>query len=286
MWIYSLFKILAIIMKNMSSKLSIVDFVRLSNSRLYVQNLNNLNIVKNKSDNYKMFLSDFFSMIFAVWIDQICNLDLLNASGRLLYIVNSSNIWLCGDLNKRIFSKFKNLKNKNDIDVFCIWKKAFNFFVENWYNVIWYIKDCNDFSDLNVLFDLLNNSFVNYSEIKLLSNTKNSVSVVDLYSFNKSQLIKFVSNFWLDSDFDSVSCWITVDQNTIKEFVLQLSQYIIYGAFLLNKVEELSIRKMLLKPINRGLIMRKIVLSFNEKRQTLLTQKIMELMAVKECAVA
>ena len=285
MWIYSLFKILIFIMKKVSSKASLIDFVWSCNSKLYSQNLSNLNIYSSKSDNFKLFLSDFFSMILNSWLNNLCNMNILSDNGKTLYIVNSSNIWLCGNLNKKLFDYFNGESDKNNIDIFCIWKKSFNFFVENWFNVIWYIKDCNEFSDLTLLFDFLNSSISNYSNVKLLFNTKNNATCMNLYSFNELELLKFVSDFWINCKIDSISNWISVDKNTLKELVMQFSQYIIYWAFLQNKVEELSIRKKLLKPVNRGLIMRKIVLSFNEKRQMLLTQKIIELMAVKECAM-
>jgi hypothetical protein len=63
--------------------------------------------------------------------------------------------------------------------------------------------------------------------------------------------------------------------------MVQLSQYIVYGAWLSTKNAEYSHCRVVSKLVAHNSFVKRCILSFNEKRQTLLTQKVMELMSLE-----
>jgi F0F1-type ATP synthase gamma subunit len=73
-----------------------------------------------------------------------------------------------------------------------------------------------------------------------------------------------------------------MDEDSFKKtMIIQLSQYIVYGAWLSTKVAEYTHCRAVSQRVSNNSFVRKCILSFNQNRQALLTQKVMELMSME-----
>lgn len=275
----------AIIMQDFKSKLEMVELLSMQSNLISNNSKRELARVRSQINNYKWFLSDFFEVLNCGWLyGSLFNTNLLPKNWKKLYIVLWSEKWCCWSMNNRIFSDVTKTLDSNS-DVFCIWKKSFDYFVDKWANIVWYLHNCDKSTDFDLLYKYLSDS-INlwiYSDIVLFFNSKHKKINLSLYSFSKEDLDMFVSQFGLN--LVDVKSENTVEllgwKDLIKEMFIQLSQHVIYGAWLQNRVEELWNRKSLFTNRKRVDVMRKIVLSFNQKRQMLLTQRVMELMSTE-----
>lgn len=275
-------------MQSIKSKLDTMELLSTEMCGMYSTSLKELKWIKSSIDNYSAFLSDFIEII-SCWYDFFSLLNLKNVvNWKKLHIVVSSEKWFCGPVNTHLFF---NILDDIDIntDVFCIWKKAFDYFVDKWVNVVWYIHWCSKITDFDILWKYLSNSIdLNlYSDVILSFNLRGKICNYNLYSLDRDDLKEYLSSFWLD--FDNIElmnrCNIIWNQEDLqKEVLIQLFWYIVYWAWLQNRVVEIRNRISLTKMRDNVNLMRKIVLSFNKTRQTLLTQKVSELMS-KELVV-
>ena len=125
--------------------------------------------------NYKSFMEDFF------WILRSANLDLFKngscvSNNKKLILVFSTDKWFCGNYNNKLFKNIYNeyCDDKSNVDVFCVWKKSFEFFAKKWFNIVWYLKLSDEFwlEDLSEIYDYLLSSISNstYWDVSLYLN--------------------------------------------------------------------------------------------------------------------
>ena len=109
-------------------------------------------------------MEDFLSIIWSVDVN-FFNLknDLL--SKRKLILVFSADKWFCWNYNNKLFKNIYSEYSDSmwDVDVFCIGKKSFEFFAKKWFNIVWYLKLSDDFSqdDLSEVYDYFVSSISN-----------------------------------------------------------------------------------------------------------------------------
>lgn len=245
---------------------------------------------------YQSFMWDFFSIIWSIWwwIFNVVRDD----SKKKLCLLFSSNKWLCWNCNDKLFKKvFLEFWNKKDkVDIFCIWKKSFEYFVKKWFNVVWYIKldDCFVQNDLSEVYDYVFSSISSdlYWEISVYSNFMRSKVSSKIMNYNvfpveQSSLWLFMNSIWLDlwllfENTQNVDVlWDSEEMKMVVE--KQLIQYMIYWVALQNKLAELSTRVSLIQNMkdSTDFIVKDLKLSFNKLYQSLLTREISNIMNLK-----
>lgn len=276
-------------MQTMRSRLDTIAQFSTEISTINNVALQNLKNTKIQTDNYWLFMSDFFDIIWNSWLfSWLENLDLLPKKWKKLCVVISCDTGFCLSLNKKLFSKVEKYVDA-DSDLFCIWKKSFNYFLDLWFNVVWCVNGCKKSADLEILNQYLSNS-VNlniYSEVVVFFNSNKWVSKFNLYSFLVDQLQWFMESFGIRCDFDKQkNVEYMMDEVSLKKIMMvQLSQYIVYWAWLSTKNAEYLHCRSISKMVAQNGFVKKCILSFNQNRQTLLTQKVLELMS-KECSMS
>ena len=266
-------------MQTARTKLNNIRWLNSEISTLYKKISAQLKDVKTQTSNYNVFMSDFFSIVSASWLSSsLFNSNILLAGTRKLCVVISCESGLCGSLNKSLFKNVIKSIDSNT-DVFCIWKRAFNFFVDAWFNVVWYIDNVSKSIDLQILDKYLLNSIDKnlYADVSVFFRSHNKNNKFNLYSLTQSDLK--LLDVALPADDMYSGLWVQVEEFVLRNMIIQLSQYMVYGAVLQSQINELSYCKniLILRWDNHNL--KKFVLSFNEKRQALLTQKVLELMS-------
>ncbi len=258
---------------------------------------------KEMTENYRDFMVDFLTILQTISkkVNIFEDLDNRKKTWKDLVIVVSSDKWLCWSLNsklfKKIFNKFE--ENKNNVDVFCIWKKSLEFFSRSWFNIVWDIelKDSFEEKDLEVLFAEIRYSFesLKYDNIFLPFNFFKSIMtqipmILQLYPLNKDSFSELMWEIDLSDDVLDNSNIIKKDvmlepweKELADELKKQLLQHMIYGAVLQNKTWEFASRMLAMKNAkdNSDSMIKNLLLSFNKARQWAITQEISEIVWAK-----
>ena len=281
-------------MKNIKTKLDSVSNMKQLFSSMELCDSEKLKKTEKQISRYKSFMEDFF------WILWSANFDLFQSSGwtsndKKLILVFSTDKWFSGNYNNNLF---KNIYNeycgcKSMVDVFCIWKKSFEFFAKKWFNIVWYLKLSDDFwlEDLSEAYDYFVSSVSNnvYWDVSvylnMYKNKINSKTVnYNIYPLEESSLNMFVSNFWINTVkfAEWASLWVELNQFKL-EMEKQLLQYMLYGAALQNKVAELKSRISSIQNIKSTseFVVKDLKLSFNRICQSLLTKEVSNIMELK-----
>lgn len=280
------------VMQDIKTKIGTISDVRDFSMRSLSLAKYDLSKFQSKLLNYKVFFWDVLDIV------QKSGVDLFSSkakkSWKELFVVFSTNVWFCGRLNSKLFDKVL-CDSKKDVDIFCVWKKALNFFSDRWFNVVWYLNsDSIDWIDsMDSLSNFVNSAVADekYKNIKMYFNVNWNPVGLSLYPFNKLDFEKVLKLMWILVDLSVCnSSEVIMDPELFMScFVGQLLQYMLYWAFLQNKISELLIRKKMFivrKNINPA---KNFMISLNMERQKLLTQKITEIMSLKmaleECAI-
>ncbi len=289
-------------MKQIKSKINSVSNIKKITKALEVVSTVKLQKIKEKTERYRDFMMDFLYIVYTVQnkINIFKSMWDVDPNKKKLIIVMSSDRGLCGSLNNKvfrhIFEKYQNEKDK--VCLFCVWKKAFEFFVRSGFDVVGYTKIWENLeeSSLNDLYSFLTDALDNrsYSEIKMYFNFfKNTITQIPLrfklFPLDKESFDTFVEN--LDIKMDQVKVdvgdkfMICEPNNEIMkdELKKQLLQHMIYWAALQNKAWEYAARMMAMKNAkdNSEEIIDYLKLSFNKARQTVITQEVSEIMGAK-----
>ena len=281
-------------MKNIKTKLDSVSNMKQLFSSMELCDSEKLKKTEKQISRYKSFMEDFF------WILWSANFDLFQSSGwtsndKKLILVFSTDKWFSGNYNNNLF---KNIYNeycgcKSMVDVFCIWKKSFEFFAKKWFNVVWYLKLSDEFwmQDLSEIYDYLVSSisnnvywdvsvYLNFYKSKINSNTVNYT----VYPLEEDSLSTFVNNFGINITGLSgwVSLWVESSQFKL-EMEKQLLQYMLYWVALQNKVAELKSRILAIQNMKNTseFVVKDLKLSFNRLCQSLLTREVSNIMELK-----
>ncbi len=289
-------------MKKIKTKIKSVSNMKQITKALEVVATVKLQKMKQQTENYRDFMAEFLKVMNVVRTKiDILNTNKLDPNGRRLIVVMSSDKGLCGNLNsklfKHIFQKYNDAKD--NVDVFCVWKKSFEFFARAWFNVVWHLNLWDDFveDDLSEVYNYIINwiSENKYAKIKVYFNYfKNTITQVPLrfkvYPIDQDSFDGFVQDIGLDLD-DVISdeleykdLIVEPDMKFFKQEMLrQFTQHMIYGAALQNKAGEFASRMLAMKNAkdNATDMIKDLKLSFNKVRQGLITQEVTEIMSAK-----
>jgi ATP synthase F1 gamma subunit len=244
--------------------------------------------------NYKSFMEDFFGILWSTNLNMFWN-SWCELNSKKLLLVFSTDKGFNWNYNNKLFKNIcsEYCNDKSNVDIFCIWKKAFEFFAKKWFNIVWYLKLSDEIclEDLSEVYDYLLSSISNnvYWDVSVYLNLyKNKISSKTLnytvYPLEEDALSTFVDNFWINimKCSEWVSLWIESDQFKV-EMGKQLLQYMLYWAALQNKVAELKSRISAIQNIknNSEFVVKDLKLSFNRLCQSLLTREVSNIMELK-----
>ena len=281
--------------KAIKSKIKSIWNIQKITSALEIVSTVKLQKLKEQTDNFKKYMIEFIYIINKVWYaSNIFSFVQNIKSERELIVVISTEKWLCWALNSKLFREIyeKTKDIKDNIDVFCVWKKALEFFSRSWYNIVWaeHIKDNFSEEDLNKTKAMVFKSIedLKYKKIKLYYNYfKNSMiqipSWLQIFPLNSSNVNDFFENIWLkiEEKNDNIQdIDIEHSEEDFYEFVYKKFVFdIIYGSLLQNKTWEHASRMIAMKNAkdNSIDIQKDLKITYNKQRQSAVTQEISEI---------
>lgn len=289
-------------LKNIKMQINSVSNTQKITKALEVVSKVRLQKIKQQTENYRAFMIEFLKLInFLRTKMNIFNTHKIDKTLKSLVVVVSTDKWLCGSMNSKIFKHiFQQYWSKKDkTDVFCVWKKWFEFLTRLGFSIKGYIgvKDSFLEDDLDGLYKFIMDGIDNnkYSEVKIYFNFyKNTITQVPLrfklFPIDQDTFDKFVENIWLNLDeiftqeLEYKDLIIEPDEKTFKRDILrQLTQHMIYGAVLLNKAWEFSSRMIAMESANDNAanLIKDLSLKYNKARQFVITQEVSEIIAAK-----
>ena len=221
--------------------------------------------------------------------------NLWDPNGKRLLIVVTWDKWLCWSINSRIFKSVENKygQAKHNVDIFVIGKKGMEYFVRNWWNVVWtaIISDGVHLAEINPISAFIKESLAQkkYSKIKVYFNyyinTMNQVFTrFKLYPLDEESFEAFLENIGLKMDLlesiDNKYLIVEPDVETFKfDFMQLIIRTIIFSAVLNNKTTEYAERMVAMKNAkdNCNDLLTQLNLLYNKTRQYKITQEINEI---------
>lgn len=281
-------------MKNIKTKLDSVSTIKQLFNSMELSDAEKLKRMEKQVSNYKSFMEDFFGILWSTNLNIFWN-GWCELNSKKLLLVFSTDKGFSWNYNNKLFKNIcsEYCNDKSNVDVFCIWKKAFEFFAKKWFNIVWYLKLSDEIclEDLSEVYDYLLSSISNnvYWDVSVYLNLyKNKISSKILnytvYPLEEDSLSTFVDNFWINimKFSEWVSLWIESNQFKV-EMEKQLLQYMLYWAALQNKVAELKSRISAIQNIknNSEFVVKDLKLSFNRLCQSLLAREVSNIMELK-----
>lgn len=281
-------------MKNIKTKLDSVSTMKQLFNSMELSDAEKLKRMEKQVSNYKSFMEDFFGILWSTNLNIFWN-GWCELNTKKLLLVFSTDKGFSWNYNNKLFKNIcsEYCDDKSNVDVFCIWKKAFEFFAKKWFNIVWYLKLSDEIclEDLSEVYDYLLSSISNnvYWDVSVYLNLyKNKISSKTLnytvYPLEEDSLSTFVDNFWINimKFSEWVSLWVESNQFKI-EMGKQLLQYMLYWAALQNKVAELKSRISAIHNIKNtsDFVVKDLKLSFNRLCQSLLTREVSSIMELK-----
>lgn len=281
-------------MKNIKTKLDSVSIIKQLFNSMELSDAEKLKRMEKQVSNYKSFMEDFFGILWSTNLNIFWN-GWCELNSKKLLLVFSTDKGFSWNYNNKLFKNIcsEYCNDKSNVDVFCIWKKAFEFFAKKWFNIVWYLKLSDEIclDDLSEVYDYLLSNISNnvYWDVSVYLNLyKNKISSKILnytvYPLEEDSLSTFVDNFWINimKFSEWVSLWIESNQFKV-EMEKQLLQYMLYWAALQNKVAELKSRISAIQNIknNSEFVVKDLKLSFNRLCQSLLAREVSNIMELK-----
>ena len=254
--------------------------------------------VKDKADSFKKYMVEFLYILDMINLSNIFWTNQNISWKKELIIAVSTEKWLCWALNSKLFRKMHSeLKDrKQDIEIFCVWKKALEFFSRSWYEVIWVenLKDWFTEADLNNLRSMIWKSIDEwkYSNISIYYNYfKNTMSQLpsslQVFPLERENFDKFAKDIELEFKLDDeYNADIIIEPSEEEFYSFVYKKFIsdmIYGVILQNKTWEHASRMIAMKwaKDNSIEIKKKLNISYNKQRQAAVTQEISEIVWAK-----
>ena len=151
-------------MENIKTKLDSVSNMKQLFNSIELSDSEKLKRTEKQLSNYRSFMEEFFWILWSTSIDLFKKVN-SSFSTKKLILVFSTDKWFCGNYNNKLF---KNVYSEycddiKNVDVFCFWKKSFEFFAKKWFNIVWYLKLSDDFwlEDLSEAYDYFVSSVSN-----------------------------------------------------------------------------------------------------------------------------
>ena len=281
-------------MKNIKTKLDSVSNMKQLFNSMELCDSEKLKRTEKQISSYKSFMEDFFGILWSTNLDLFKNTDYIKNNKKLI-LVFSTDKWFCGNYNVKLFKNIcdEYCDNKSNVDVFCVWKKSFEFFAKKWFNIVWYLKLSDEFwlEDLSEVYDFLLSSISNniYWDVSVYLNmykSKVNSKTVNyaVYPLEEDSLNNFVGDFWINFTRSSEPVCLGVESDQFRyDMEKQLLQYMLYGAALQNKVAELKSRISAVQNIKNTseFVVKDLKLSFNRLCQSLLTREVSNIMELK-----
>ena len=256
--------------------------------------------VKEQADKFKDYMNEFLFILDTVNLSKILSLFPEVKGEKELIVVVSTEKWLCGALNSKLFKKvYEETKDRKDkIDIFCIGKKALEFFTRSGYNIIWTenLKDKFTEEDLNNTRWIISKSIDEgkYKTISLYYNYfKNTMTQLpthlQLFPLEKENFEQFASDIELDISFiteQEYNTDIIIEPSEEEYYNFVYKKFIsdmIYGTILQNKAGEHASRMIAMKNAKDNSIdlQKSLRISYNKQRQSAVTQEISEIVGAK-----
>lgn len=284
--------------KAIKAKIKSIWNIQKITSALEVVSTVKLQKVKEKWLAFRDYMVEFLYILDSVNLSNIFWNYSNNNSIKELVIVISTDKWLCGALNSRLLKKtHEELKdNMENIDIYCVWKKALEFFSRLWYNVIWVsnLKDNFTEKDIDNLKSIVWKSIdeQKYKSIKIEYNYFKNVmlqipSSLTVFPLERSNFNKFAKEIELDVKLDEeYNQDIIIEPNEEEFYSFIYKKFIsdiLYGVILLNKSWEHASRMIAMKwaKDNSIEIKKKLKITYNKQRQAAVTQEISEIVWAK-----
>ena len=286
--------------KAIKAKIKSIWNIKKITSALEIVSTVKLQKVKERAENFKDYMTEFLYILDMVDLWKILWQKEDIKSENSLIVVVSTEKWLCGSLNSKLFKKIYDETNedKENIDVLCIWKKALEFFTRMWYNVIWTenLKDNFEEKDLNTIKWVISKSIdeKKYKDIKVYYNYfKNTMTQIpswlQIFPLEKENFEEFAKIIELDISSITINefNWdiiIEPSESDYYEFVYKkFISDMIYGAVLENKAWEHASRMIAMKNAKDNSIdlQKTLTVKYNKQRQAAVTQEISEIVGAK-----
>jgi len=281
--------------KAIKSQIKSIWNIQKITSALEIVSTVKLQKLKVQTDKFKEYMIEFIYIVDKVWkaSDIFSSVQNIKSEKKLIIVISTEK-WLCWALNSKLFRKiYEDTKDiKDNIDVFCVWKKALEFFTRSWYNIVWVenIKDNFPEEDLNktkaMIFESIEN--LKYKNINLYYNYfKNSMIQIpfwlQLFPLNNSNVNDFFENIWVKREKNNNNMQdihIEPSEEDFYEFVYKKFVFdMIYGSLLQNKTWEHASRMIAMKNAkdNSIDIQKNLKITYNKQRQATVTQEISEI---------
>jgi len=284
--------------KAIKTKIKSISNIQKITSALEIVSTVKLQKVKEKADNFRDYMIELLYILNMINAWDLFNQHKKIKSNKELVIVISTEKGLCWALNSKLFKKVHDdLNQKNGIiDVFCVGKKALEFFTRTWYNIVGVnnLKDSFFEKDLDELRWFVVSSINNwtYKKIKIYFNYfKNTMlqipTMLKIFPLEQKNFYQFMDTIWLDVKFqqtDKKEIIIEPSKEQFCDFVYKkFITDITYWVILQNKAWEHSSRMIAMKNAKDNSITIKQVLqiSYNKQRQSSVTQEISEIVGAK-----
>jgi len=250
---------------------------------------------------YREFMKSFLEVLNVV-MDEINIFDFdknkRNPNWRRLLIVVTTDKWLCWGVNSRIFKRMEKnyAQAKDNVDIFVVWRKWLEYFIRNWWNVVWslIVSDKVLLAEINPLSAFIKKALEEktYSKIKVYFNFfKSTMDQVltrfKLYPLDRESFEDFLNNVWIEVEESNTTkkfLMIEPDTKTYKHDFLQLLiRTIIFSAVVNNKTTEYAARMVAMKNAkdNCNDLLVQLNLMYNKTRQLKITQEITEIVSAK-----
>ena len=252
---------------------------------------------KAKAEGMKPYFLSLMQMV-AILAGQISIFDPVSTtSGRSLIILMTSEKWLCGSTNSKLFRMLTSEYHDrlDTCDFFIIGKKWFEFATRNNHTIVGHITMGDEVTEpqLLPLFQFFDTAVKNYTDIHILFNFfKNTLIqipvMMPLYPLTESDFQIFVDQLELPLAIDHHPALdnLVVEPSLaiIKlELQKQIRNYLIMAATLQNKVWEHASRMIAMKSAkdNSLTFVKKLTLTYNKLRQAIITKEISEIVSAK-----
>lgn len=291
-------------MKQIKNKIKSVSNIKKMTKALEVVSTIKLQKVKKQTEQYRDFLIEFLKIAQIVHT----KVDLFGWSlqtkdeGKTLLLVLSTEKWLCWSINTRLFKNiYQNYKQKKETtDVFCVGKKAVDFFWRMDFSLVGKVsvKDSFTSDDLTVFHAFLQQEMEKktYTSIKLcfnyFFNPINQLPVqLQLLPFDKEWVDAFIrqignisiENYLTNAPIHKDLVLEPTAESLRTQFMEQFIGHLVYGAILQNKAGEFAARMIAMKNAkdNAGSLIDRLTLIYNKARQGAITQEISEIVSAK-----
>ena len=284
--------------KAIKAKIKSISNIQKITSALEIVSTVKLQKVKQSADNFKEYMTELMYILDRVDFSRVFSNENNLNSNRELIIVISSEKGLCWALNSKLFRKIydETSVNKDNLDVFVIWKKGLEFFSRSWYSIVWKsnLKDNFTEKDLDDVKWFVADSLekARYSKISVYFNYFKNTMVqiptnLQLFPLSKENFSKFVSDIELDLNLDenyNSDIIIEPSEEEYYEFVMKkIITDMIYGSVLQNKAGEHASRMIAMKSAKDNSIdlKKSLTITYNKQRQSAVTQEISEIVSAK-----